>query len=223
MSSSGRKQARLRARQEKRRAANAAKRPAEDNRRVANNESAAGKAFFQSKIKIVATIFGVIPAVIAVWGTFAKTSPTVTLQGWQSSSSVLQFKIDNPSFIFDMRDVTLACHLLKADVNGATKDSPVQFTLPTQHGEGRRLSERRNFAIYYGHPISFDCGAESVTRMEQAGQPYYPSRIEVEILIQFKTLWFWRKLATAGPFVAVRVGDKYQWTEGETVKVEPFR
>jgi hypothetical protein len=52
--------------------------------------------------------------------------------------------------------------------------------------------------------------------------PYYPPRIEIEIVTQFKTLWFQRTLTSAGPFVAIRTGDKYQWTEGATVPVEPL-
>jgi hypothetical protein len=58
--------------------------------------------------------------------------------------------------------------------------------------------------------------------MERGGVPYYPPRIEIEIVTQFKTLWFQRTLTSAGPFVAIRTGDKYQWTEGATVPVEPL-
>jgi hypothetical protein len=160
---------------------------------------------------------------LAYWGTFVQTLPLVTRQQMESSSSVLPFKVENPSFVFDMRDVTLACQVLRIETGPASKEAPVQFIAPIKNDNGRVLSEAKNFTISYGAPINFDCGAEQVFQMERSGVPYYPPRIEIEILIQFKTLWFQRALASAGPFVATRIVDKYQWTEGTTVTVEPVQ
>jgi hypothetical protein len=141
----------------------------------------------------------------------------------ESSSSVLHFKVENPSFIFDMRDVTLACQVLKIEVTGASEDAPVRFVTPTANANGRVLSEKKHFTISYRAPVNFDCGAEQVFQMEKNGAPYWPPRIEIEIVVQFKTGWFQRALAVAGPFVATRAADKYQWIEGTTMRVEPIQ
>jgi hypothetical protein len=157
------------------------------------------------------------------WKSYVQIFTLVTPETMESSSSVLHFKIEDQSFIFDLRDVTLACQVLKIDVDVVSKDAPVRFVTPTAHDNGSALSERQHFIISYGMPIDFECGAESVLQMERGGVPYYPPRIELEILIQFKTLWFQRTLMHAGPFVATRVNDRYQWTQGASIRVQPLR
>lgn len=161
---------------------------------------------------------GLCATALALW---EKTFPSVTPQTMDSTSSVLHFKVENPSSIFDMRDVTLACQVLRIETGPASPDQPVTFTTPIANDNGRVLSERKHFTIANRNPIDFNCGAEAAFKMEKAGLPYYPPRIEIEILIQFKTLWFQRRLSSAGPFVAIWSGDKYRWTEGTTVTVEP--
>jgi hypothetical protein len=144
----------------------------------------------------------------------------VTPQALESPSSVLHFKIDNPSPLFDMKQVVLGCQVLKIDTGPASKEVPVQFITPTETAHGRVLSEKKFFVIPYRGPVSFDCGAESVFQMERSGVAYFPPRIEMEILIQYQTLGIQRQVAKAGPFVAVRNGGKYQWTEGTPIKAE---
>jgi len=168
-------------------------------------------------------LLGFFATVLGLWEAMAKAYPLVTPQATDSSSTVLHFKVENPSFIFDMQDVTLACQVLKIETGPASSDAPVRFITPIKNDNGRVLSEKKHFTIQYRKPVDFDCGAESVFQMERAGAPYYPPRIEIEILTQFRTLGVRRSLASAGPFVAERTGDKYQWTEGATVAVEPIR
>ena len=155
------------------------------------------------------------------WDITDRTLPLVTPQANESSSSVLAFKIENPSTIFDMRDVVLGCQVLKIETGPASEDLPVRFITPNKSANGLVLSETRYFTIVNRNPVSFSCGAETVFQMERAGKPYFPPRIEIEVAIQFKTLWVQRRVSHAGPFVATRVDDKYRWTEGITITAEP--
>jgi hypothetical protein len=149
----------------------------------------------------------------------------VTPQVRETYSSDLHLSVENPSSIFDMRDVTLACRLLRLETGEASKDLPVTIALPTNTGvEGMVLSEKRNFTIEHGKPVTFDCGGDTIaSSMERGGRPYSPPRIEVEVIVRLRTLWFRPRAVSAGPFTAIRSGDKYQWTVGETIKAEPVR
>src|ERR1700722_10623983 len=94
------------------------------------------------------------------WKSYVQIFTLVTPETMESSSSVLHFKIEDQSFIFDLRDVTLACQVLKIDVDVVSKDAPVRFVTPTAHDNGSALSERQHFIISYGMPIDFEWGAE---------------------------------------------------------------
>jgi hypothetical protein len=85
---------------------------------------------------------GFCATVLALWDAIAKTDPLVTPQAMESSSSVLHFKVENPSFIFDMRDVTLACQVRKIETGPASQDAPVRFITPLRNDNGRVQSEK---------------------------------------------------------------------------------